>query len=79
MTIYEDYLIKVRENNLDEYQEIQDILSRYWTLKSSNTKLTRNLGTLESKLEELKNEVTQYDKKTKTDIMSLNNDITNLK
>ena len=58
MTIYEDYLIKVRENNLDEYQEIQDILSRYWTLKSSNTKLTRNLGTLESKLEELKNEVT---------------------
>ena len=79
MNIYEEYLIKVRENNLDEYQEIGDIISRYKTLKNSNNKLTKNLESLESKLEELKNDVTQYDKKTKTDIMSLNNDITNLK
>ena len=79
MNIYEEYLIKVRENNLDEYQEIGDIISRYKTLKNSNNKLTKNLESLESKLEELKNDVTQYDKKTKTDIMSLTNDITNLK
>ena len=43
MRKYESYLESVKDYNPDEYQELSDILSRYWTLKNSNTKLTSNL------------------------------------
>ena len=79
MNKYEQYLVSVKEHNPDEYQEISDILSRYHTLKTANTRLTENLHILESELESLKNTVTKYEKDMKTEIMSLNNDITYLK
>jgi hypothetical protein len=43
MKKYEAYLESVKECNPDEYQELSDILSRYWTLKNSNTKLNDRL------------------------------------
>ena len=79
MSKYEQYLLSVKEHNPDEYQEIPDILSRYYTLKISNDKLTSNLLALETELETLKSTVTKYEKDMKTEIMSLNNDTTNLK
>ena len=54
-------------------------MSRYYTLKTSNDKLTSNLLALETELEGLKSTVTKYEKDMKTEIMSLNNDTTNLK
>lgn len=75
MRKYESYLDSVKEYNPDEYQELSDILARYWTLKNSNTKLNHNLTALERELDDLKNSVTKYEKDMKTDIMSLNNDI----
>lgn len=78
MKKYEQYLDNVRDCNPDEYQELQDILSRYKTLKSSNVKLSSNLSELEKNLDDLKNSVNQYEKSMKTEIMTLNNDIANL-
>ena len=78
MKKYEQYLDNVRDSHPDEYQELQDILSRYKTLKSSNVKLTQNLIFLEKELDDLKETVTNYETDMKTDIMSLNNDIANL-
>jgi hypothetical protein len=75
MKKYEAYLESVKEFNPDEYQELSDILSRYWTLKNSNTKLNHNLAALEKELDDLKNTVSKYEKGMKTDIMQLNNDI----
>ena len=75
MRKYESYLESVKDYNPDEYQELSDILSRYWTLKNSNTKLTSNLNVLEKQLDDLKNQVSKYEKDMKTEIMSLNNDI----
>lgn len=43
MAKYDNYLYSVKEHNSDEYQEIGDILSRYWTLKTANTKLNHTL------------------------------------
>lgn len=78
MRKYEIYLESVRDRNQDEYQELSDILSRYHTLKRSNTNLTRKMQELERQLDELKNQVTKYDKDMKTEIMQLNNEIAGL-
>jgi predicted nucleic acid-binding Zn-ribbon protein len=75
MKKYEAYLESVRDRNPDEYQELQDILSRYETLKRSNTSLTQNMKRLEKELEDLKNTVAKYEKDMNTEIMQLNNDI----
>lgn len=66
MKKYEAYLESVRDKNPDEYQELQDILSRYWTLKKSNNKLTENMKNLERELEELKTTVANYEKDMNT-------------
>ena len=79
MNKYEKYLLNVKAHNPDEYVELADILSRYTTLKTSNMKLNQQSQALETELEQLKNTVTKYEKDMKTEIMSLNNDITNLK
>ena len=78
MKKYEAYLESVRDRNPDEYQELQDILSRYETLKRSNTSLTQNMKRLEKELEDLKNTVAKYEKDMNTEIMQLNNDIAQL-
>lgn len=78
MKKYELYLENVRDFNLDEYQELQDILSRYKTLKSSNIKLSTNLAELEKTLDDLKNQVNSYEKGMNSEIMTLNNDIASL-
>ncbi len=78
MKKYEAYLESVRDRNPDEYQELQDILSRYETLKRSNTSLTQNMKRLEKDLEDLKNTVAKYEKDMNTEIMQLNNDIAQL-
>jgi hypothetical protein len=57
---------------------LSNILERYWTLKNANTSLIDTRDRLEKQLEDLKNQVSAYEKGMKTDIMSLNNDIANL-
>ena len=64
----------MRDRNTDEYSELNDILSRYETLKKSNTKLNQRMQELESELEELKQTVANYEKDMKTQIMQLNNE-----
>lgn len=54
MRKYESYLDSVRDENTDEYQELGDILARYWTLKNANTSLIDTRDKLEKNLEELK-------------------------
>lgn len=78
MKKYEEYLDSVRERNPDEYQELQDILARYKTLKESNDKLNRKMVELERELDALKNQVVKYEKDMKTEIMQLNNEIAQL-
>ena len=78
MRKYESYLDKVKDENPDEYQELADILARYKTLQTSNLNLSKNLGSLEKNLDQLKNSLNKYEKDMKTDIMQLNNDIANL-
>ena len=78
MSKYESYLEKVRDQNNDEYQELGDILARYWTLKNSNTNLQNQLSRLETSLESLKNEILLYEKEKNAEIMGINNDIANL-
>ena len=39
MRKFEMFLEKVKEQNQDEFSELNDILSRYYTLKGSNDKL----------------------------------------
>lgn len=78
MKKYEAYLESVRDRNTDEYSELNDILSRYATLKKSNTKLNERMQQLETELEELKQTVANYEKDMKTQIMQLNNDIAQL-
>jgi len=39
MKVYDDFLKKVLEHNADEFPEVNDIVSRYKTLKDSNDKL----------------------------------------
>ena len=75
MKKYEAYLESVRDRNPDEYQELNDILSRYWTLKNSNNKLTENMKNLERELEDLKTTVANYEKDMNFQIMQLNNEI----
>jgi nitrogen fixation/metabolism regulation signal transduction histidine kinase len=41
MQKFETFLEKVKEQHPDEFQELNDILSRYQTLKSSNMKLQK--------------------------------------
>ena len=55
-----------------------DILARYWTLKNANVNLIDTRDRLEKHLEDLKNQVSAYEKSMKMDIMSLNNDIASL-
>jgi len=66
MKKYEAYLESVRDRNTDEYSELNDILSRYATLKKSNTTLTEKMQQLEKQLENLKTTVATYEKDMKT-------------
>ena len=78
MAEYGKYLESVKEKNQDEYSEIADILSRYNTLKQSNIKLEEAKKNLENDFDDMKNQVTEYEKSKKTEIMSLNNNVANL-
>ena len=46
MREYENFLKKVKEENQDEYNELNDIVSRYNTLSESNKKLKDGLDNL---------------------------------
>jgi len=39
MKVFDDFLWKMLVNNADEFPEVNDIVSRYKTLKQSNDKL----------------------------------------
>lgn len=77
---YEKFLEQVKEKS-DEFQkgDIADILARHKTLVNENYKLTNIIEIQEGKLEEIKNRVKKYEKEKGSEVLSLNNDIANLK
>lgn len=50
--VYQKFLEKVREENSDEYSEINDVLSRYKVLISSRTELEKRRKDLGDVLED---------------------------
>lgn len=77
---YEKFLEQVKEKS-DEFQkgDITDILARHKTLVKENQKLTSIIDGQDQKLETIKNRVKKYEKEKGSEVLSLNNDIANLK
>lgn len=77
---YEKFLEQVKEKS-DEFQkgDITDILARHKTLVKENQKLTSIIESQDQKLETIKNRVKKYEKEKGSEVLSLNNDIANLK
>ena len=59
---YEKYLQLVREQNPDEFSEINDILSRYYTLEAKKKDLDGENQKQEEKLEAIKERISKYKK-----------------
>ena len=59
MQKFETFLEKVRDQHPDEFQELNDILSRYQTLKSSNLKLQKEQDKLNKELEQFTNKINE--------------------
>ena len=75
MRKFEQFLEKVKEQNSDEFQELNDILSRYYTLKGSNDKLQTTQKQFTDQLDNLNKYIAQFTKDMGSDKMSLNNRI----
>lgn len=75
MREYENFLKRVKEENQDEYNELNDIVSRYNTLSESNKKLKTGLDSLNKKKEVITVEMANYIKEKKTQRMTITNDI----
>ena len=73
---YENFLEEVQKENTDEFQEVNDILTRYDTLVRENQKLDKDHHALEQKLKQMKDNTNKYIKDKQTEIMKLNNETT---
>lgn len=75
---YQHYLKSIIEQvqvSCDDYSEIQDILDRYQTLKSTNDDLLRRLQTNTKDHEASRLSYTQFTKKSGNAILNMNNEI----
>lgn len=59
---YEKYLTQVRDQCPDEFPEINDILSRYYTLQAKQLELNTDNQKQEAKLESIKERISKYKK-----------------
>lgn len=60
MNVFDKFLGKVISTHSDEFQEPQDIVSRYKTLKESNDRLKKSQQMSEMTIEELSQALTSY-------------------
>lgn len=75
MQKFEAFLERVKEQHPDEFQELNDILSRYYTLQKANKKLSEAQEDLTKKLDNLQHQITEQTQKAITQKIKLNNDI----
>ena len=75
MEQFERFLQEVKNQNPDEFQELNDILSRYQTLKSSNDKLQEANNLMTRELDKMNKQIAQYTKDMGSEKMTLNNRI----
>lgn len=75
MRKFEQFLERVKEQNQDEFQELNDILSRYYTLKGSNDNLVKTQRQFTEQLDGLNKQISMYNKQQATKKMTLNNKI----
>ena len=59
MQNFETFLERVKEQHPDEFQELNDILSRYQTLKAANKKLRTQQESLTKELDFLTHQITE--------------------
>ena len=62
MKVYDDFLKLVLEENPDEFPELNDIVSRYKTLKHSNDMLKAGQNQAEKEIEDLSETNMKYKK-----------------
>ena len=75
MRKYEEFLEKVRNSYPDEFPELADILTRYKTLSSSNSKLKKEQKKIDKGVEDYRDRIADYEKQKVNQIMTLNNEI----
>lgn len=75
MRKYENFLKLVKEQNPDEFNELNDIVSRYNTLYESNRKLQEGLDKLNNNKEAINLEMANYVKEKKAQRMTITNGI----
>ena len=75
MMKFEAFLQRVRDQNPDEFTELNDILARYYTLKASNERLQENQKRFVEELDSLNRQIADYTKNMNTLKMTLNNKI----
>jgi chromosome segregation ATPase len=68
----------VRQENSDEYQQVDDIKSRHKVLVITRKELKAKLTNLNTQIDEKKGEMATYQNKMETEIMTLNNSISTL-
>ncbi|KAM3145342.1 hypothetical protein pb186bvf_002670 [Paramecium bursaria] len=72
---YEEYLESISKNYPDQYHDLQAIIDRYNTLMGSNEKLVKEHQLIDSQLEKLKYESSQYEAQKNQEILQYNNEI----
>jgi chromosome segregation ATPase len=73
MKKYDDFLERVKDNNQDEFAELQDILSRYKQLQGKNEELHETQDTYTTTLDHKTKELTQFRKDMETQMITINN------
>jgi septal ring factor EnvC (AmiA/AmiB activator) len=74
---YEEFLERVKDT-CDDYQEIQDLVTRYDTLESANKDLMDLQQASNQRIEELRNNFRNYSKEQQMDMLELTNRIASL-
>ena len=72
---FEQYLMNVREQCPEEFPEINDILDRYYTLEGKKKELTQQNRKKEQMFEELKENITKYQKEGEAKKIDLTNQV----
>lgn len=75
MSKFEAFLEKVKDQHQDEFQELNDILSRHQTLQQANDKLQKEQNDLMKKIDEYSDNINKITQKTIKTKIQLNNDI----
>mmetsp|Transcript_114922 Transcript_114922/g.321150 ORF Transcript_114922/g.321150 Transcript_114922/m.321150 type:complete len:379 (+) Transcript_114922:69-1205(+) len=74
---YEEFLERVKET-ADEFNEIQDLVTRYDTLESANKDLMEVQSQSESKIEDLRKEFSEHRRRQEMEMLEMNNRVAEL-